>query len=75
MEYYRLFLDWWTNWRDIGLRDFAETDTHRQCCYPRCKKMVKKSNNEGRLSEAVAKFGTLASLCKKHARSIGRKND
>ena len=50
------------------MRDFIETDTHRQCCYPRCKKMVKKSKEEKRIGSVVAKFGSIASLCKKHLR-------
>lgn len=50
------------------MRDFIETETHRQCCAPRCKKMVKKSPEEKRVGSVVAKFGSFASLCKKHLR-------
>lgn len=50
------------------MRNFTETETHRQCCAPRCKKMVKKSDEEKRVGSVVVKFGCFASLCKKHLR-------
>ena len=47
------------------MRNWIETETHRQCCFARCKKMVKKPKNERQLSEFVSSFGSLASGCKK----------
>ena len=47
------------------MRNWIETETHRQCCFPRCKKMVKKPKNERELQKSVASFGVLASGCKK----------
>ena len=47
------------------MRNWIETETHRQCCFARCKKMVKKPKNERQLQKSVSSFGTLASGCKK----------
>ena len=47
------------------MRNWIETETHRQCCFARCKKMVKKPKNERQLQKSVSSFGILASGCKK----------
>jgi hypothetical protein len=55
------------------MRNWIETDTHRQCCFARCKTMVKKPKNERQLSEAVSSFGSIASGCTKCLRKSWKK--
>lgn len=55
------------------MRNFIETDTHIQCCYPRCKKMMKKSKKDKDFQEACMRLGNFAKVCKKHEKLIGRR--
>jgi len=49
------------------MRNWIETDTHRQCCWPRCDKMVRKNKNDVVMLGAANRLGMeLASLCPKH---------
>ena len=53
------------------MRNFIETETHRQCCAKRCKKMVRKRKDELVLPEGLKMFGGhIASLCRKHAKRL-----
>ena len=53
------------------MRNFIETETHRQCCAARCKKMVRKSKAEKNMQDVIDMFGgVLSSLCKKHSKEM-----
>jgi len=58
------------------MRNFIETKTHRECCHPRCKKMVKKDKSEKSFQSVIDMFGgSMASLCTKHAKESLQKHE